>query len=302
VGGADPGGDAVAQRQQDGADGSRPQRTRRDRPGGRRLLDHGGRSIPAASLYSRTRRRDRARAGRPGGRPIPRARALAAPLLGLCLAVCGCGGQTSGVDARSLLRQGKTAIDAASALHFALDSKDAPSSGGGTYITSGEGDARRPDAVTGTLQVLVNGLPLRVAMVSTGGAFYVKLPFSTGYDRTDPSRYGFSDPARLIDPRAGLSSLLADATQASDAGRDRFRGEELQEVEVTLPGGPVARLLTSADSGQDVHGRVGIDPRSHQVRRVVLTGPFFDAHQQSTYTVILDRYGETVQITPPPTG
>jgi lipoprotein LprG len=41
-------------------------------------------------------------------------------------------------------------------------------------------------------------------------------------------------------------------------------------------------------------------PGSHQVRRVVLTGPFFDAHQSSTYTLILDRYGETVQITPPP--
>jgi hypothetical protein len=41
-------------------------------------------------------------------------------------------------------------------------------------------------------------------------------------------------------------------------------------------------------------------PGSHQVRRVTLTGPFFDAHRSSTYTLILDRYGEIVQITPPP--
>lgn len=223
-------------------------------------------------------------------------------LLGLGAALCACGGTSSGTDVRSLLRQGKSAIDAASALHFTLTSQNAPSSGGGTYITAGEGDARRPDSVTATLQVLVNGLPLRIGIVSTRGDFYVKLPFSSDYARTDPTRYGFSDPARLIDPNAGLSSLLADATQASDAGRDRYQGEELQEIDVTLPGGPVARLLTSADSSQEVHGRVGIDPRNHQVRRVVLTGPFFDAHQQSTYTVILDRYGETVQITPPPTG
>ena len=246
--------------------------------------------------------RDRPGTGRAwGGRPIVRRRAVSALVAGSCVAVCSCGGQPS-VDARSLLRQGKAAIDGTGALHFTLDSKDAPSSATGTVITAGDGDARRPDAVRGTLQVVVNGLPLHIAMVSTGGTLYVKLPFGTGYERTDPSRYGVADPARLIDPRAGLSSLLVDATQASAAGRDRFRGEELEEVEVTLPGAPVAHLLTSADPGQDVHGRVGIDPRSHEVRRVVLTGPFFDAHQQSTYTLILDRYGETVQITPPPSG
>jgi len=128
----------------------------------------------------------------------------------------------------------------------------------------------------------------------------VKLPFTTGYQATDPSRYGFSDPGHLLDPSAGLSSLLTDATSATLDGRDRLNGEELDEVTVSLPGKPVADLLTSADSSQAVQGRIGLATPSHQVRRVVLTGPFFDAHKSSTYTLILDRYGETVQITPPP--
>ncbi len=71
-------------------------------------------------------------------------------------------------------------------------------------------------------------------------------------------------------------------------------------MKVTLPGRSVADLLTSADASQRRPGPDRAGPGSHQVRRVVLTGPFFDAHRSSTYTLILDRYGETVQITPPP--
>jgi lipoprotein LprG len=197
------------------------------------------------------------------------------PLLGLGLALacaaCGSGQSSGGVDARALLREGKAAVDGAGALHFTLAAKD-----------------------------VFNGLPLRLGVVSSGGTFYVKLPFSTTYEATDPTKYGFGDPGRLLDPRAGLSSLLTDAKDASSDGRDRLNGEQLDEVTVTLPGKPVADLLTSADASKDVQGRIGMVPGSHQVRRVVLTGPFFDAHQSSTYTLILDRYGETVQITPPP--
>jgi lipoprotein LprG len=226
------------------------------------------------------------------------------PLLGLALALacaaCGSSQPASGPDAKNLLRQGKAAVDAATSLHFTLTSKDAPTSGTGPFITGGEGDAQRPNAVQGSLQVIVNGLPLRLGMVSSGGTFYVKLPFSSGYQSTDPTQYGFGDPGRLLDPQVGLSSLLTDASRASLDGRDRLNGEELEEARVTLPGKPVADLLTSADPLQEVQGRIGMVPGSHQVRRVTLTGPFFDAHRSSTYTLILDRYGETVQITPPP--
>jgi lipoprotein LprG len=229
------------------------------------------------------------------------------PLLVLALALacaagaaCGSGQTPGGVDAKALLRQGKAAVDAAGSVHFTLAAKDVPTAGAGTFVTAGEGDAQRPNAVRGTLQVIFNGLPLSLGVISSGGTFYVKLPFGNSYEATDPTKYGFGDPGRLLDPQAGLTSLLTDAKDASTDGRDRLNGEALDEVTVTLPGKPVADLLTSADPSKDVKGRIGMVPGSHQVRRVVLTGPFFDAHQSSTYTLILDRYGETVQITPPP--
>jgi lipoprotein LprG len=212
-------------------------------------------------------------------------------------AVAGCGSQSTPTDARTLLRQAKQVIDDTPSLHFTLSSSGA--SGTGTVISSGQGDARRPDGFTGTLVVMQSGFTVHVGIVSLGGAFYVKLPFSTGYSVTNPGNYGFGNPATLLDPNKGLSSLLVDATSAAGDGVDRLNGEQLDEVAVTLPGDRVAALLTSADKSQPVRGRIGIDATTHQIRRVVLTGPFFDAHRDSTYTLVLDNYGENVTITPP---
>lgn len=224
----------------------------------------------------------------------PRVLAVAA----VVAALAGCGSSPQNQpDARALLRQAKQTIDATPSLHFTLGSSGAQ--GSGTVIKSGEGDAHRPDGFTGSLVVMQSGFTVRVGIVSLGGVFSVKLPFATRYVPTNPSTYGFGDPATLLDPDKGLSSLLVLATSAGVGSRDRLQGEELDEVDVTLPGDRVAALLTSADKSQPVTGRIGIAVGTHQIRRVVLTGPFFDATHTSTYTLVLDNYGENVSITPP---
>jgi len=224
-------------------------------------------------------------------------RVLAVAAVVAALAGCGSQPQQNQPDARALLLQAKRIIDGAPSLHFTLSSSGAQ--GSGTVISSGEGDARRPDGFTGTLVVMQSGFTVRVGIVSLHGVFEVKLPLATTYVATDPSTYGFGDPATLLDPDKGLSSLLVEATSAATASRDRLRGEELDEVDVTLPGDRVAALLTSADKSQPVKGRIGIAASTRQIRRVVLTGPFFDARRESTYTLVLDSYGENVTITPP---
>jgi len=211
-------------------------------------------------------------------------------------AVASCG-STPAADPHALLQQAKRTIDAAPSLHFVLTSTGA--SGTGTLITGGEGDALRPESFSGTLNVVRSGFSVRVHIVSTGGQFLVELPLTTHYEKATPSDYGFGDPAILLDPDKGLSSLLVNPLSEHTADRDRLNGEELDEVEVTLPGDRVAALLTSADKSRPVSGRIGIDVGNHQIRRVVLTGRFFDATADSTFTLVLDSYGENVTITPP---
>jgi hypothetical protein len=49
-----------------------------------------------------------------------------------------------------------------------------------------------------------------------------------------------------------------------------------------------------------VQATIGVNPTTHELRRVALVGPFFDKTRPSTFTVVLDKYGENVTITPPP--
>jgi lipoprotein LprG len=76
----------------------------------------------------------------------------------------------------------------------------------------------------------------------------------------------------------------------------------VREVTADLPGQLVADLLTSKDPGKPVHARFSIATQSGQLRRAALTGPFFTATADGTYTLDLSRFGEHVAITAPPSG
>lgn len=221
-------------------------------------------------------------------------RAFAVAAAATCLSGCG----TPPPDPGQLLRDAKHSVDSASTLHFTLTSQDV--TGAGPLITGGSGVAKRPDGFSGTLDVVASGFTVSVAVVSIGGVFYARSPLgSGGFDKTDPSTYGFGDPGKLLDPSTGLSSLLAVCSSPADANADRLNGEQLDEVTCSIPGDRVAALLTSADPSQPVRATVGVDATSHQLRRVVMVGPFFDKTHPSTFTVVLDNYGANVSITAP---
>ena len=217
------------------------------------------------------------------------------PVAAVLVAAVACGEPPP--NPLTLLAQARAAVDATPAAHFELSSSNV--SGAGPLITGGSGDARRPDGLRGSLTVEVGGLALPITVVSAGGSFYVKLPTDRGFTRTDPAEYGFGDPAQFLDPERGLSSLLAKCSSVRLQADDRSQGELLHEVTCRLPGQDVAALLTSADPGRPVEARFGIAADSHQLRRVVLRGPFFSATTLSTFTAVLDRYGENVTVTAP---
>ena len=225
------------------------------------------------------------------------------PLLAAALCATGlaaCGGATG--NPTLLLRQAKQLIDQAPSAHFTLTTANTSIVSSGAALLGGSGDMKRPDSFAGTLEVGVGGFDVGVQVVSVGGTFYARDPLSGRFTVANPAAYGFGDPGKLLDPGGGLSSLLLQCRQPSLQGDDRYNGETLHEVSCTLPGPPVAALLTSADSSQPVSATFGMDASSGQLRRVVLSGPFFNAHQANTFTLIADNYGENVSITPPATG
>src|ERR1700722_11871988 len=134
----------------------------------------------------------------------------AAALIGAA-GLAACGSNTKTVAAATLLAHARTTINAASAVHFTVASTRLPDAG--TVLRSGQGDMARPDKLRGSFQVAIDDLPTSLSIIETDGTFYVKLPFSPNYQVSDPSKFGFGNPAQLIDPNTGVSRLL---TQIAD--------------------------------------------------------------------------------------
>jgi hypothetical protein len=231
---------------------------------------------------------------------LPRWVALAA----ICALVTGCGGgggtgSTAG-RATKLLVQAKATVDAASSAQFTITSAHVPQ--GGAALLGGEGSAARPGKFKGALKVSLVGNRATVEVISIDGKVYAKLPFSAGFAITDPAQFGFADPGKFMDPATGVSNLLVKATGAKLTKKSRIGSDLVQQVAASIPGNIVKDLLTSADPSKPVAATFSIVEKSGQLRRAVVTGPFFQKGVSSTFTIDLDRYGEKGDIRAPSTS
>jgi lipoprotein LprG len=216
---------------------------------------------------------------------------------GPALAACSAGSEESAPD---LLARAKKVIDEASSVHFALSSENAPDTG--TGLLGGEGDVVRPASFEGTLQVLVAGSSVDVQVVSVDDTVYAQLPFTSGFSVVDPAQFGVGDPADVLDTEAGISQFLEFAKSPKLGKERRVGGEVVREVTADIPGNLVEQVLTSQDPSQPVHAVFAIASDSGELRRAQLTGPFFTADEDATYTIELSDFGADVEITAPPTS
>jgi lipoprotein LprG len=239
----------------------------------------------------------------------PAAAALAAVTLSALITGCGLfGGDDDGTpgptaaatDPATVLATARETLDATQSLAFDLDGTDLPEAG--TVLVGGAGDLARPDGFAGVLEVRIAGNAAQVEIVSVGGDFYAKLPFTSEFAKVDPVSLGFTDPGTFMNPSTGITQLLTKAEDPVLGEVVRVDGEAAQEVSATLPGQVVADLLVSADPAADVDATFAVatgGTGDGQLRRAVLTGPFFAEGTDSTFTILLRDYGKNVQITPP---
>ena len=197
-----------------------------------------------------------------------------------------------------LLQRSRLVVDRTPAVHFQLSSAGvAPNA---TALLGGSGDLVRPDELRGSLLVAESGLSATVKVISVGGAFYVQLPFASKYSRTNPAAYGLGDPAQLLSPTRGVSSLLSAMRAPTSKGSIRLGGELLDVVAGTVPGAKVP-VLPDLARAEPVTVTADIAPGSYQLRRVQLAGPFTKATTTTTYDVTITGYGERVTVRAPTT-
>lgn len=224
---------------------------------------------------------------------------LAAGLLTLVLAACG--GEDSpseaGATPEEVMAAAKVTLDETSGVRVALITEDLPE--GVIGATKAEGVATHPPAFDGTITVVLSGQAFDVPVIAVDGKVYAQIPLTPGWQDIDPGDYGAPDPAQLLSPDAGLSSVLT-ATTGLEEG-DSVRGgtenrEILTEYTGTVTDAAVKNILPGASGSFDATYTV---TDGNELRSAELTGVFYPGTESMTYTISFDDYGIEQDITAP---
>jgi lipoprotein LprG len=139
---------------------------------------------------------------------------------------------------------------------------------------------------------------VEVPVVAVDDKVYAELPLTSGWQEVDPGEYGAPDPARLMSPDEGFSSLLTETTGLSDQGEERNPDDPeqvLRTISGTVPGTAVENVIPSAEGDFDVS--YGFE--NGELRTVELTGVFYPDTDDMTYVIRFDDYGSEPDITAP---
>jgi len=224
-------------------------------------------------------------------------RAAAVLLLGVSVTSASCGSTPS--DPVALLASAQAKTNQTPALHFHISSDQKPIAGGHPFLISADGDVLRPNGFSGSMEISAGGVVVPLDLVATGGHFWIRPPFSAKWSMANPHDYGFNDPSLLLDAKTGVSVLLNSPQQVHELSNDRLHGEELNEISFRVPGSQIETIFPGGSAQAQDEITAGISVGSGQIRRIVITGPIVSAGQVSTFTIVLNQYGESVQITPP---
>ena len=225
-----------------------------------------------------------------------RAAAGCALALLLPLSACSNNAAEAGKSPEEVLSTAKVNLDKTSGVHVKLSTEELPPQVDG--ILSADGVGTHDPAFKGNLKVATGGITADVPVVAAQGKVYAKLPFTTKFVAVDPTAYAAPDPAGLMDPESGLSSLLT-AAKDVEAGKQVRSGKDvLSSFKGTVPGEVVAGIIPSASAQTDFKATFTVDDADH-LREAVLTGPFYPKTGDVTYTIAFDQYDTTADIKAP---
>lgn len=223
-------------------------------------------------------------------------RALTALAVAGALSLSACSSEPEEATPEEVLAAAKTNLDETSGVRLSLTTEKLPKTVDG--ILSATGTGTHDPAFEGDLEVSVSGVTAPVPVVAAQGKVFAKLPFTQEFVEVNPADYGAPDPAALMEPEGGLSSLLTAAEGVEQGERVRSGEDVLSTFTATVPGETVAGIIPSADATADFDAEFAVDG-DDRLREAVLTGPFYPDADAVTYTVTFEEYDTTAEITAP---
>jgi lipoprotein LprG len=224
---------------------------------------------------------------------------LLAALLGLALSLLtACSGSSSGPgDPKDALQTAQQKLEDTSGVSFTLATDDLPD--GVQGVKGASGTVTDSPAFDGTLTVSTSLGEFDIPVKAVDGKVYAKIPLTPGWSEVDPADYGAPDPSQLTKAGQGVPSILAATTGAKKGGQTRG-GKDNKEVLTTytgtVPATAVAHLIPSASGDFDAKYSLTDDG---ELRSASLTGAFYSGKPPVTYTLELDDYGTTKDVTAP---
>ena len=223
--------------------------------------------------------------------------ALALALAALLLGATACSGDSKPeTSPEETLAAAKKNLDDTSGVKIGLSTPKLPT--GVTGLLKADGAATHDPAFKGTIKVAASGITADASVVAVGGVVYAKLPFTSKFVKIDPADYGAPDPADLMNPDGGLSSLLTAAQDVKKGDSVRDGKVVLSSFTGTVPGKDVAAVIPSADAKADFDATFTVDDKD-RLSKAVLTGPFYPKADSVTYSITFDDYGSNPTITKP---
>ncbi|MGA8248084.1 MAG: LppX_LprAFG lipoprotein [Nocardioides sp.] len=213
------------------------------------------------------------------------------------LTSCGSHSSPDLGDPATALKNARQKLADTSGVTIALTTSDLPS--GVQGLKGASGTVTSAPAFDGTLTVVISAGTFPVPVRSVGGKVYAQIPLTFGWSQVNPADYGAPDPALLTSATQGLPAILAATTGAEQGGQVRG-GVNNKEVLTTftgdVPASAAAHLIPGASG--DFKATYGL-ASDGELRSASLTGAFYSGHPSLTYSLTLEGYGTSKDITAP---
>ena len=216
----------------------------------------------------------------------------------LALGATACSKSASDLgDPQTVIDTAQQKLEDTSGVTLTLTTDDLPD--GVQGVQGADGTVTDAPAFEGTLTAVISAGSFPVPITAVGGKVYAKIPLTFGYSEVNPGDYGAPDPALLLSADQGIPAILA-ATTDLEKGDDVRGGQDNKEVLTTytgkVPEAAAAHLIPGATGEFDATYGITSDG---ELRTAELTGVFYSGKPPMTYSMTVDDYGTSKDITAP---
>ena len=231
---------------------------------------------------------------------------VAAGLLSALVAVGGLtacsgddGGSSKAASWSDAGAKAKKLLDDTSGIEVSLSTGNDP---GTDYLSAASGTiVADPAAFEGTVAGRVSGFEASsINVVSVDGTLWIDAPVIGWTDKYQPEKLCAPDPAKLLDPSTGVSTVLTSSKDVK-AGKSERGGKDNKEIFHTYAGtatGDSIRAILPCAEGDDFKATYRLDDKGY-LRTARLTGVFFKDSEPLTYTIDVTKYDVTKDISAP---